>query len=636
MADRIFSRGQTQVLYRYLPGAIFEHQDYGLCRVTSVAMEPVEVNRQALFDLLSNTLQQWERNEYRESYPEPRDEHRRWMYEVGEPTQVAFEPYPRTFICRRCKHVVPAKELEGKPGLTPGKCPLPGCDGLLVRLRYVQAHNCGRLEEFFLPSRGCPTHGTRYLAFDDPGRVAQAKWFCNKCRQEIQATRMTPCNCSYSNVVRGQGGSRSQQSLRIYPTGEPALYMSHVMPFINFSAQTETDLTSLTDAKGLLLARLWGILQVSVSGLASSRQRTPLRDNEANDEMMLKRVAEQLRQLDPENPLLAELERQQAHPERDAVRTVQGLIADPISIQQPPHRKLVEHVALLEGTRLTEVKDVVIQMKARGELALAEKFAGAVNLANEALGIEHVKVINDFPIALAALGYSRSTRDPAKCMIRPFPGRDKIPLYVIPTETEGLWFQLNPLKVANWLHLNGFLRGPLPYRMESAWAELYTHALNVDFGRREGEQSLVSHVVEMLIHTMSHVFLQRIEWSGFAASSIGEYLMPETLSFVLYANRYAEAKIGGLTTLFEQRLPMWLADAAQQGRHCVYDPLCSDDGGSCAGCLHREHNCSLFNRRLSRSLLYGGPLPMQEGQLQVPVSHGFWGDSDRVVDGMLG
>ncbi len=57
---------------------------------------------------------------------------------------------------------------------------------------------------------------------------------------------------------------------------------------------------------------------------------------------MLKRMVEQLRRLDAENPLLAELERQQAHPERDAVKTVQGLVADPISIQQPPHRELVE------------------------------------------------------------------------------------------------------------------------------------------------------------------------------------------------------------------------------------------------------------------------------------------------------
>ena len=102
--------------------------------------------------------------------------------------------------------------------------------------------------------------------------------------------------------------------------------------------------------------------------------------------------------------------------------------------------------------------------------------------------------------------------------------------------------------------------------------------------------------------------------------------MPETLSFILYASRYAESKIGGLTTLFEQRLPFWLTESAQAGRNCVYDPLCTEDGGSCAGCLHREHNCSLFNRQLSRAVLFGGPLPSADGEPALQVAKGFWKD----------
>jgi hypothetical protein len=138
--------------------------------------------------------------------------------------------------------------------------------------------------------------------------------------------------------------------------------------------------------------------------------------------------------------------------------------------------------------------------------------------------------------------------------------------------------------------------------------------------------------VEMLVHTMSHVLLDKIEWSGFASSSIGEYLMPDTLSFVIYANRYAEAKIGGLTTLFEQRLPLWLLDAAQSGRACVYDPLCSEDGGSCAGCLHREHNCPFFNARLSRAVLYGGKMPEDEQGRQSTIRHGYWREYALLVN----
>lgn len=53
---------------------------------------------------------------------------------------------------------------------------------------------------------------------------------------------------------------------------------------------------------------------------------------------------------------------------------------------------------------------------------------------------------------------------------------------------------------------------------------------------------------------MSHVLLRHVEWSGFSQNSVGEYLMPGSLAGILYANRYAETKIVGLTTLFEHQL----------------------------------------------------------------------------------
>ena len=59
-------------------------------------------------------------------------------------------------------------------------------------------------------------------------------------------------------------------------------------------------------------------------------------------------------------------------------------------------------------------------------------------------------------------------------------------------------------------------------------------------------------------------------------------------------------------------------------------PFCTDEGGTCVGCLHREYNCPQFNRELSRAVLYGGPTPPPElgGGLGVPtVEHGYWNAS---------
>jgi hypothetical protein len=234
-------------------------------------------------------------------------------------------------------------------------------------------------------------------------------------------------------------------------------------------------------------------------------------------------------------------------------------------------------------------------------------------------------VVNNFPIALSALGYTRVTKTPARSVFNPFPPDEdgKIPLFVIPTETEGLWFELDAERVATWLCRNGFVRGNPPSGQAESWAWLHRVVLREILNSPVAASSAAS-AVTMLVHTMSHVFLQRIEWSGFASSSIGEYLMAGTLSFVLYANRFAQSKIGGLTTLFEQRLPLWLNDAQQAGRSCMYDPLCGEDGGSCAGCLHREHNCPVFNREMSRAALYGGILPEEGINSGMEIKVGYW------------
>ncbi|NNJ13535.1 hypothetical protein EKD04_024735 [Chloroflexales bacterium ZM16-3] len=125
-----------------------------------------------------------------------------------------------------------------------------------------------------------------------------------------------------------------------------------------------------------------------------------------------------------------------------------------------------------------------------------------------------------------------------------------------------------------------------------------------------------------LLHTVSHTLLQAIALSGYAPESVGEFLFPETLAVVLYANRFAETKIGGLLTLVERSLAAWLSQARNMGRTCLHDPLCTDTGGACAACLQREHGCGYGNRELSRAVLFGGETVL--GTQPWTVTRGFW------------
>jgi hypothetical protein len=201
-------------------------------------------------------------------------------------------------------------------------------------------------------------------------------------------------------------------------------------------------------------------------------------------------------------------------------------------------------------------------------------------------------------------------------------------LYVVAAETEGIYLQLDAARVVSWLVENGWLQHPAPATAGEAWAWLYRHAPGLWQHRWQPDYNHpMSVAIRTLLHTISHVLLRHVEWSGFSQNSVGEYLLPGALACVLYANRYAETKIGGLTTLFEQRLGIWLGDSAQSGRECVYDPFCTDEGGTCVGCLHREYNCPQFNRELSRAVLYGGPAPTADHGADLgltAIRHGFW------------
>jgi hypothetical protein len=410
--------------------------------------------------------------------------------------------------------------------------------------------------------------------------------------------------------------------LKVVPTGDPSLYIAHTLAFVNFPEDREGRVKSAKDGLGLMLARTWGLLNEPVAKIVKDRERASTAGGE--DELV-----EALRKLDPNHPLVKKHDEERATPVGQQVldRVAALLNHDAALLSAPTRRWLVVHTSLVDATDLSDGTTVAAMLRRRGDNEGAEDIEEARQHASSLLGIDAIRVVNDFPLALCAFGYTRTARDPNRTMITPFPPDDsgKIPVFALASETEALWFQLDPVRVVAWLRDNGLAAGPVPTTAADAWAYIYRELPGLRQSAYEPQYNEpASTAVRTLIHTMSHVFLRRIEWSGFAPSSVGEYVIPGSLSFILYANRYADTKIGGLTTLFEQRLSTWLWDAVQAGQECIYDPLCGDEGGSCAGCTHREHNCPFFNRELSRSALYGGHMPQSSELAGMVLAQGFW------------
>jgi hypothetical protein len=110
---------------------------------------------------------------------------------------------------------------------------------------------------------------------------------------------------------------------------------------------------------------------------------------------------------------------------------------------------------------------------------------------------------------------------------------------------------------------------------------------------------------------MAHHFGQAlVEYSGLEHGSLGEYLFPADLAFLVY-RRGMTPDLGNLSAMWRNCghavLDHLLSDRALK---CDSGSLCDQRGGACPACIMApEVACLAGNNLLSRSALRGGPPP---------------------------
>ena len=91
---------------------------------------------------------------------------------------------------------------------------------------------------------------------------------------------------------------------------------------------------------------------------------------------------------------------------------------------------------------------------------------------------------------------------------------------------------------------------------------------------------------------------------GFSESSLAEWVVPETLTFALYANNFKSVTMGSLWTLINNRTLQWLERSADAAQRCDNDPLCHQrNEQACERCLYITFGCQDFNHDLDRKTL---------------------------------
>ncbi len=255
--------------------------------------------------------------------------------------------------------------------------------------------------------------------------------------------------------------------------------------------------------------------------------------------------------------------------------------------------------------------------------------------------ISHYKEIN---VVMASIGYTREKPTPGDD-----PGGSVVPtvlmgyedvasdrlkskriIYGLPARTEALHIRIDPRRILRWwVDACGHESPGLDVFMDEAKARahllLHCPALTMDPAEvLSGTAELPSLMSAPfhLLHTISHCLLGTIKrHTGYDDKSVMEYLLPMDLSMILYVTSVQNYTAGGLLTLFKHYLREWFDDASNYAFNCIFDPICSDKGSTCSGCVQIIIGCETFNHGLSRSYLHGGKI--DEAQ-QTTIRQGFW------------
>lgn len=244
------------------------------------------------------------------------------------------------------------------------------------------------------------------------------------------------------------------------------------------------------------------------------------------------------------------------------------------------------------------------------------------------LGLVDLGLIREFELCRFTHGYTRVSSVPTmeKRGIQ-VPVRLRLfehlrngtrPIYVVMQENEALYVQLNAEIVYRWLESIGtvdlpkwdpdgeVLLGGKLFEVAQPFGRYFSHL-------KEDDASSYRYVYTLL-HSYAHMFMKNVsELSGLDLGSLGEYLFPADLAFVIYRNG-TTMDLGHLSSLWRNENNRFIARMLEASSHrCNSGSLCDFGGGACPDCIMvPETSCIAQNRLLSRAVLKGGMAPRED------------------------
>lgn len=237
---------------------------------------------------------------------------------------------------------------------------------------------------------------------------------------------------------------------------------------------------------------------------------------------------------------------------------------------------------------------------------------------NRKMGISSMQVSCDIEIINCTYGFTRRVSDPVQAkknlkLVAFGKYKDNSSLvYGAKLETEGILFEIDRVKILNWLLINEVItEAEMPdiedeVAVKEWFAEnVHSELVNIFCGVDEGEK--ITKNVFGLLHSISHAFMKTAgEISGLEDTSLTEVIILETTSIFIYAQTSQGTPLGALSGMIETNYYNFLQKAITETKNCIFDPICEErDGTSCSACMVLpEICCEFFNHDLGRKYMY--------------------------------
>lgn len=508
----------------------------------------------------------------------------RGRFKLLEPTRLTGEFFPNTYVCSNCNLFF---RSEGDRTRTTCRA----CGGTAEQWSFVEYHRCGYISGLNPPfcqnrcGKGMKILNRESRSFSEWG------WRCAGCGT------VSPFGVYKGCKECGNGRVRISR-----PDANPVYYAQYVT-VVNPPAKSAYTLFEAEGVYAAAVAQAMGVLPPGLDGL---QQGVEADDSGESLEQARRELLDQW-DLDEDD-------------EDDRRMLEKMLEKKRVKLQsRPDWRSEIKKLSLAEE-ELTELGHQC------AELALAREASPVtledlVNLApsatyramyeidyKEALdkyGFAEAMLLREFPMAQVVAGYTRESKEPELGVeFNFFKGSgSSFYMYGQRTETEALFFRLDPARVLRWLVDSGVVDDPGNVEAQS-WIFSNTRPVGSIF---EPPEHRITAAILGLVHSVAHRTLKAVAVrSGLKPESLSEYLFPHNLAFLVYADTSGEFVLGGLEHVFKNYLAESLNHMDEE-RRCVFDPPCKNDKGSCAVCMHlSENSCARFNSALSRHYLFGG------------------------------